>query len=72
MLLGTMQTGMENRNGTVTPAPRRRWLVILLVIVIVLALYVGALAWVNQRLQTDIQKSIHVPPAVNQDHSAGE
>jgi hypothetical protein len=30
------------------------------------------LAWVNQRLQTDIQKSIHVLPADNQDHSVGE
>ncbi len=71
-MVGAMQTGIEDCNGTPKPAPRRRWLVILVAIVTVLALYAGALAWVNQRLQTDIQKSIHVPPVVNQDHSAGE
>ena len=67
-----MQTRIEDPNGTAKPTPRRRWLVILIVVVTVLALYAGALAWVNQRLQTDIQKSIHVLPADNQDHSAGE
>ncbi len=67
-----MQTGIDDQRGTVKPAPRRRWLPIVIVVVTVLALYAGALMWVNQRLQTDIQKSIHVVPADNQDHSAGE
>ncbi len=67
-----MQTGIEDPDAAVKPAPRRRWLVILIMVITVLALYAGALAWVNQRLQTDIQKSIHVVPADNQDHSAGE
>lgn len=71
-MVGAMQTGIEEPGGPVKQAPRRRWLVVVLVIVTVLALYAGALAWVNQRLQTDIQKSIHVLPAANQDHSVGE
>jgi hypothetical protein len=72
-MVGAMQTGIEDPSGPVKQAPRRRrWLVIVLVLVAVLALYAGALAWVNQRLQTDIQKSIHVLPADNQDHSVGE
>ena len=71
-MVGAMQTGVEKPSGPVKQAPRRRWLVVVLVIVTVLALYAGALVWVNQRLQTDIQKSIHVLPADNQDHTAGE
>ena len=68
----TMQTRTEDTNGTVKPMPRRRWLPMVIIGVVVLALYAGALGWVNQRLQTDIQKSIHTVPADNQDHSAGE
>lgn len=51
---------------------RRRWVTLVVTSVIVLALYAGALSWVNQRLQTDIRKSIHTLPTVNQDHSGGE
>ena len=72
VMAGAMQSGIEDPKGTVKPAPRRRWLTILVVVTTVLALYVGAVIWVNQRLETDIQKSIHVLPADNQDHSAGE
>lgn len=66
-----MQTRIEDSNGTLKPAPRRRWLTITIVVVALLALYAGALMWVNQRLQIDIQKSIHVLPADSQDHPAG-
>ncbi len=72
VMVGMMQSGIEDPKGTVKPTARRRWLAILIAVVTILALYAGALAWVNQRLQTDIQKSIHTLPADNQDHSAGE
>lgn len=54
-----------------TPLRRRRWLIALVVGVVLLALYAGALTWVTQRLQTDIQKSIHPLPAAIEDHRAG-
>ena len=50
---------------------RRRWLIALVVGVVLLALYAGALTWVTQRLQTDIQKSIHPLPAAIEDHRTG-
>ena len=50
---------------------RRRWLIALVVGVVLIALYAGALTWVTQRLQTDIQKSIHPLPAAIEDHRAG-
>lgn len=68
----TVQPGIEPAKGMVQPTPRRRWLTMIAIGAIVLALYAGALGWVNERLQTDIQKSIHAVPADNQDHSARE
>ena len=50
---------------------RRRWLIALAIGAVLLALYAGALTWVTQRLQTDIEKSIHPLPAVIEDHRAG-
>ena len=42
-----------------------------MLVVGVLVVYAGALTWVTQRLQVDIQKSIH--PAVSiSDHRSGE
>lgn len=40
----------------------RRWRVGLSIAGLVLLLYVGALTWTTQRLETDIQKSIHALP----------
>ncbi len=67
-----MQTRVEDQNAAVESSPRRRWMGIVIAVVVVLALYAGALLWVNQRLQTDIQKSIHTLPVDNQDHPAGQ
>ena len=41
---------------------QRRWRVGLSIAGLLLVLYVGALAWTTQRLETDIQKSIHALP----------
>ncbi len=54
-----------------TPLRRRRWLIALAIGAVLLALYAGALTWVTQRLQTDIEKSIHPLPAAIEDHRAG-
>jgi hypothetical protein len=57
--------------GQVPPILRRRWLIALAIGVVLLALYAGALTWLTQRLQTDVQKSIHPLPAAIEDHRAG-
>jgi hypothetical protein len=49
-----------------TIRPRRRWLTVLCVGIVLLTIYAGSLAWVTRRLQVDIQKSIHPVPAVLQ------
>jgi hypothetical protein len=45
------------------PAVRRRWIVVGIAILLVLGAYAGALAWVGQRLEIDVQRSIHPVPA---------
>ena len=51
---------------------RARWLIALATGVVLLGIYAGALTWVTQRLETDIQKSIRPLPAAVEDHRAGE
>ena len=66
--------GTETTREAANAAPathRRRWCIAAMLVVGVLVVYAGALTWVTQRLQVDIQKSIH--PAVSiSDHRGGE
>lgn len=50
---------------------RRHWLIGLTIGALLLAAYAGALTWVSQRLETDIQKSIRPLPASLEDHQHG-
>ncbi|MEO6263889.1 MAG: hypothetical protein ABIO58_02815 [Luteimonas sp.] len=52
----------------VSPRRRRRWLIVLAICVVLAGIYAGALTWVTQRLETDIQKSIRPLPAMVEDH----
>jgi ferric-dicitrate binding protein FerR (iron transport regulator) len=55
-----------------SPARRRQWWIAALALIVLLAGYAGALAWVTNRLEIDIQKSIHPAPAVlAADHADG-
>lgn len=68
-----MQASRSSDAGLAPPRfRRRRWLIALAVGIALLAIYAGALTWVTQRLQTDIQKSIRPLPAVIADHRTGE
>jgi hypothetical protein len=43
-----------------------------LVVAIVLGVYVGALAWVTQRVEAGVERSIQPLPVVMQDRQHGE
>jgi hypothetical protein len=49
---------------------RRRWWIAGVIGAIVLVLYVVALAWVTQRLQADVEKSIRPLQALQAGHSS--
>jgi hypothetical protein len=53
-------------------AKHRRWWWLSLVVAIVLGVYVGALAWVTQRVEAGVERSIQPLPAAMQDHPPGE
>lgn len=62
---------MERLGETAKPPPRaaqKRWWMIAVTATIVLALYAGALTWATQRLESDIQKSMHVLSGPIPDH----
>ena len=64
------ETTREAANAASATHHRRWWIAVLLLAGVLVA-YAGALTWVTQRLQVDIQKSIH--PAVSiSDHRGGE
>ena len=66
---------MDNRQTPAlkpSPARRRHWRIGVLALIALLAGYAGALAWVTNRLEIDVQKSIHPAPAVMvADHPEG-
>lgn len=55
--------------ATLTPLRRRRWWRAGVIGVLLLVMYVVALAWVTQRLQSDVEKSIHPVQALQPGHS---
>jgi uncharacterized membrane protein HdeD (DUF308 family) len=52
-------SGSSDPAATLAPSRRRRWWVLGTIGVLLLVLYVVALAWVTQRLQSDVENSIH-------------
>lgn len=58
--------------GTLPSTRRRRWWIGATLVVLLLAVYAAALTWTTRRLEVDIQKSIHVLPAVDVARRAGD
>jgi type VI protein secretion system component VasF len=52
-------SGSSDGAAALAPSRRRRWWMLGTIGVLLLVLYVVALAWVTQRLQTDVENSIH-------------
>ncbi len=57
-------SGPSDPTATLSPLRRRRWWVAGVIGVLLLVVYVLALAWVTQRLQNDVEKSIHPVQAI--------
>jgi hypothetical protein len=53
-------------------AKHRRWWWLSLVVAVVLGVYAGTLAWVTQRVEAGVERSIQPLPVVMQDRPPGE